>query len=251
MKKKVLFICFILLIGLLAACGNKEKDSNTEEELPMLEVEFDVPETADPGETVKLTADVTYDNKPVEDATEVLFEIWETGHEKDSEKIEAKNEGDGTYTLEYTFETDGIYEMYAHTTAEGMHTMPKKQIIVGDAEAEEHESHEHGDDEHHGFHTEGFGLHFMEPEDVKADEETMLMAHITLDDEPLEGLKVRYEIKSADNEEDVHWADAEEREPGEYTGSFTFEEAGNYEVVVHVEDDDDLHEHAEYALTVE
>ena len=32
---------------------------------------------------------------------------------------------------EYTFDHDGVYYMYAHTTARGMHVMPKQQFIVG------------------------------------------------------------------------------------------------------------------------
>jgi len=38
---------------------------------------------------------------------------------------------DGVYTAEYTFDHDGVYYMYAHTTARGMHVMPKQQFIVG------------------------------------------------------------------------------------------------------------------------
>ena len=38
---------------------------------------------------------------------------------------------DGIYTASYTFEHDGVYYMFAHTTARGMHTMPKQKMIVG------------------------------------------------------------------------------------------------------------------------
>lgn len=127
-------------MGLFAACGNN--DDNLEEELPMLDVDFDVPESGDAGDNIHLEAFVTYDEKPVEEADEVLFEIWEKGDQDNGEKIEAENEGEGIYTLDYDFDDDGIYEMYAHTTAEGLHTMPKEQIVIGDAEESDYEDEE-------------------------------------------------------------------------------------------------------------
>ncbi len=95
---------------------------------------------------------------PVIDADEVDFEIWEMCDQDNSVHEQPTNNDDGTYTLEYAFEKDGIYEVYAHTTAHDMHTMPKKQIEVGaggeydcdENEAEEHHEHDedHDDDDH-------------------------------------------------------------------------------------------------------
>src|SRR5699024_5934329 len=131
----------LVIAGILIACSNDQTNEVEDDdgELKELEVDFDVPESADPGDTIELKASVTYGDEPVSDADEVLFEVWESGHQDEGEKIEAENQEDGTYTLEYTFEEEAVYEMYAHTTAEGLHTMPKKEIIVGDAEAEEKE----------------------------------------------------------------------------------------------------------------
>src|SRR5699024_12157386 len=79
-----------------------------------------------------LEAYVTYGDEAVPDADEVDFEIWEMCDKDNSEHETPTNNDDGTYTLEYTFEEDGIYEVYAHTTAHDMHTMPKKEIKVGE-----------------------------------------------------------------------------------------------------------------------
>lgn len=38
---------------------------------------------------------------------------------------------DGIYVADYTFDHDGVYYMFAHTTARGMHVMPKQELIVG------------------------------------------------------------------------------------------------------------------------
>lgn len=112
----------------LAACG----DNEAVDELAMLEVEFEIPETLDVGETLKLEAVVTYGEETVTDADEVVFEVWEKDDQDNSEMIEAENNEDGTYTAETSFDDDGIYEMYAHTTARAMHTMPKREVVVGE-----------------------------------------------------------------------------------------------------------------------
>lgn len=240
MRKGILFIFMLLTAGILVACGDDQQEDNLTDsgELKELKVDFAVPETADPGDTVELKAMVTYGDDPVVDAQEVLFEVWETGHKEDGEKIEADNQEDGTYTLDYTFDDEAVYEMYAHTTANGSHVMPKKQIAVGDVEVNNEEEKE--DDQ---FHTEGFDMEFEELEELIAAEENDLTTHIKMDEKALEKLKVRYEIWPADKEDQIEWADAEEVEAGEYTGAYTFPEPGTYEIQIHVQDDEDLHEH--------
>ncbi|ASK64049.1 hypothetical protein CFK37_18750 [Virgibacillus phasianinus] len=136
MRKKVWLFVLISAIALLAACTNNDEESGTDE-IKMLEVEFAVPETADVGETVELKAIVTYGGEQVKDADKVEFEYWEKGNEDSSTKLKATNNGDGTYTADVSFDHKGVYEMYAHTTAKDLHTMPKKSITVGDAKAGE------------------------------------------------------------------------------------------------------------------
>ncbi len=243
MKKKISLFITILALVLLTACGGK--DQGDTDELLSLDVDFIVPEAIDAGETVELKADVTYGDEAEKDAT-VKFEVWETGDQENSDMIEAKNNGDGTYTAEYTFQHDGVFEMYAHTDAQNLHTMPKEEITVGEG-GEYDDGDEHAE---HGFHTEGFDMHFMEPEDVAIDEDTELMVHITLNDEPLEDAKVRYEVWQDGDEDNTAWVDTDENQAGEYIGQHSFAEIGTYKVQIHVEDDEDLHEHAEYEIEV-
>jgi len=258
--KKVLFrILTVLSLVLLVACGGNNVGEDSEE-LPMLEVEFifpnidevdengeiDVtePVEVDVGETVEFNATVTYGDEMEPDAV-VEFEVWETGDQENSEKFDAENHGDGTYTAEYTFEQDGIFEMYAHTDAHDLHTMPKRKIIVG--EGGEYEESE--DDL--GFHTDGFDMHFVEPKEVKVDEETELSVYITLHESELENANVRYEIWQNGDEDNTAWVDAEEIIPGEYVANHIFEMTGTYNIQIHVQDDEDLHEHAQYEVEVE
>lgn len=121
-----------IALVILAACGNNDDTNNYLDGLVVLEVGFDVPETLEVGETLVLEAVVTYGDEIVDDADEVVFEVWEKGKQDESDRIDSKNNGDGTYTAEVTFDEDGIYEMYAHTTARAMHTMPKREVIVGE-----------------------------------------------------------------------------------------------------------------------
>ncbi|MEI3612033.1 FixH family protein [Pseudogracilibacillus sp. SO30301A] len=105
--------------------------------------------------------------------------------------------------------------------------MTKKEITVGEGGDYDHE--EHGEDEHgdHGFHTEGFDMHFMEPENVTTGEDTELMVHLMMHEDALEEAEVRYEIWQDDVEDSTEWVDAEEINTGEYIAQHSFEEAGN------------------------
>ena len=94
------------------------------------------PTLADVGETILLKAVVTYGDEKVDDADELNFEYWEEGNEDDSTTIASTNNGDGTYTAEITIERDGVFSIYAHTTARALHTMPKKSVIVGKGDVE-------------------------------------------------------------------------------------------------------------------
>ena len=132
MKKR--FTLFFLLVILLfvAACSNEPENEEVDafQDLTVLQVEFIIPESAEAGEKITLEAMVTYGEEKVTDADEVTFEYWEADNRENSIMVDAHNNGDGTYTAEVVFEKNGIYEMYAHTTAKDMHTMPKKTITI-------------------------------------------------------------------------------------------------------------------------
>jgi len=234
LRKNLLMYSMIVLLIILSACGNSDDD------IHFLEVDFIVPETAEVGETVELKAIVTYGDESVTDADEVVFEVWEKNDRDNGEMLDAINHEDGTYTIELSFDHDGIFEMYAHTTARDMHTMPLKEIVVGAGG-------EYEDDEEPMFHTEGFEIHFVDLEDLTAGDSANLVSHIQIHDEPLESATVRYEIWPDDSADDKDWVDASETAAGEYTAEYTFENATTYHIQIHVEDDDELHEH----MTVE
>ncbi|MCJ7842986.1 FixH family protein [Lederbergia sp. NSJ-179] len=246
MKKKLGFMMLAIVFVLLAACG-KGTDSNEKEEMPaILEVKLEVPEHVQVDENVDLKAVVTQGDEDVADADEVEFEVWEEGKKDDSVMIAAKNNQDGTYEAETTFDHDGAFTVQVHVTARGMHNMPKQAVTVGEGAAEE--NHDHGEHEH-GDHAEGFSMHFMIPENVNKGEETDLVVHIQDNQEPMKEANVRYEIWKEGNESH-QWLDAKEESAGEYSSRFTFEETGSYHIKIHVENNEGLHEHEEHPLEV-
>lgn len=245
MKRTIGSILLGIALISLAACGNDAKSQD--DEVPaILEVQLDVAEHVEVDEKTNLKAVVTQGDEEVADADEVQFEIWEEGKKEESRMIDAVNNQDGTYEAETTFDHDGNFTVQVHVTARGMHNMPKQTVTVGEGAAEE--SHDHGEQEH-GEHAEGFSMHFMEPENVKKGDETELIVHIQNKEEPLKDARVRYEIWKEDAE-NHEWLDAEEGAAGEYSSLFTFEETGDYHIIIHVQDDKDLHEHEEHQIAV-
>lgn len=252
MFKKFLLLVIVLLMSLLAACGSgNEVESNENEELAVLEVDFQPPESAEVGESITLEATVTYGDELVTDADEVTFEYWLDDDEENSTTIEAANNEDGTYSAEVTFEEEGVYSIYAHTTARDMHTMPLKQIAVGDVEELDQSKEDSESDEENGSHdhADGFHIHFMEPETLISEDETELMVHLQMDGEAYQNADVQFEIWEADAEKH-DWVDAEETNAGEYVANYTFKNSGIYQLQIHVQDDNDLHEHKQVELEV-
>ncbi|KUP09175.1 hypothetical protein Q73_03635 [Bacillus coahuilensis m2-6] len=160
MKKVVLGFAMSAL--LLAACGedtsNGDKHENMDMEPVAIAADLSVPEKAEVGEAVTIDTHVTQGDASIEDADEVKYEIWMDGMKDSSEMLEAAVGEDGHYTLEKTFDQDGVYYVQVHVTAEGMHTMPKSPIAVGDAEVttEDMDSSEmdHSKSDDHSNHSE-------------------------------------------------------------------------------------------------
>lgn len=134
MRKINILFLVIMSLFVISACGAESEAEETKdlEELPTLDVEFEPPTTAEVGEAVELVARVTYDDEPVTDASQIDFEYWLEDDEDDSEMVEAKNNDDGTYSYEVSFDEAGEYSIYAHTSAHDLHTMPKRSIQVSE-----------------------------------------------------------------------------------------------------------------------
>ena len=130
--KKWVYTLIMVVTAILAGC-NEEIDTNKDDtNMPkIIEVSILNKDTFDVGEQVKLAAQVRQGEELVNDANEVKFEVWESGLRDEGTTLDGKFTKDGTYTADFTFKHDGVYYMFAHTTARGMHVMPKMKLIVG------------------------------------------------------------------------------------------------------------------------
>ncbi len=255
--KRILFFLVIMLFG-LAACGQSDnKGSGDENSKPQpLEVDLQVPEHADSGEAVSMTAKVTQGGENVGDADEVEFEIWQEGAKDDSEMIEAEYQEDGVYGIEKKFDADGTFIVQSHVTARQMHIMPKKSIVIGDAKDEDaEEGHSHGDDETAGEddsnhdHHDDLAVELHAPDSLTVHEESEVKVSINQEDEPLTGANVTLEIYH-DPEEDPQWVNLTEGDNGMYAGKVTFAHSGEHDITIHVKKEE-LHTHEETTLGVE
>ncbi|MFD2657029.1 FixH family protein [Gracilibacillus thailandensis] len=252
MKKN--YILITLLALLLAACSSQaeDDDQHEDEEVKGIQVDFKLPKEAEVGESVSLQTTVTYgEDELVTDAQEMTFEYWNVEDSDNTVHVDATNHEDGTYSAEVTFEEPGTYEIYAHTTAREIHSMPKKAITITGEETEHHDHESHEDtEEHEHEHQHGFDIKLNPLEGITVNQEEDITVELTMDEEPYENARVRYEI-ILENNEKHDWVETEEVDSGKYVASYSFKEAGQAEMVVHVTDDTGLHEHKEYDFEIE
>lgn len=130
--KKIICVCFLsisVLIGLSACSGQKQQVNDSVPK--MLDVNLLVnPSEGEVNQPVTFKAEVTQGKEKVNDADEVIFEIWRSKDQK-HEKITIKNSKDGVYSLQKSFQQEGTYYIISHVTARGLHNMPKKEFVIG------------------------------------------------------------------------------------------------------------------------
>ncbi|WP_042357121.1 FixH family protein [Bacillus rubiinfantis] len=169
--RSLLMLLIVSVVVIATGCGTKQDtekkaDSNNQEAPEMIEVTLQVdPEQPQPNKKVTFTATVTQGDEKVNDADEVMFEIWRDGQEN-HEKIKAEHKGNGAYMTTKSFSEDGKYYVISHVTARDMHNMPQKEFTVGDAGTDQtneatngtHNDHNDHDDhkdesDHHDDHS--------------------------------------------------------------------------------------------------
>lgn len=244
--KKMMTLLFIIIV--LAACGQSEDTDKgaSDDVVKAIDAKLEVPEKADKEQDVTFSVTVTQDNKPVEDASEVEFEIWKDGLKDESEMIAAEHNGGGKYTVQKSFGEDGVYHVQSHVTARTMHTMPKAEISIGDVKAntkadknkkEADKSHSH------------LSINLQQPEKVIAGKESTFTVEVLQEEEKvLEKASVTLEIWQKNNE-NREWIDMSETSSGTYETTTTFKNSGTYIVNVHVKKEE-IHSHKEFTAEV-
>jgi hypothetical protein len=249
---------FIAVMFLLAACsaGQDNKEGSIEDPPELLDVSISAPEKIEIDQEVTIEAKVTQGGKKVTDADEVKFEIWQSGQDE-HEMLLAQNKKNGIYAIKKTFNEDGNYFIVAHTTANRMHSMPKKEIIVAGSEKEssssangKKENHEsHAEHEHTDHHSSEVAFEFLKPSTIKNNQPTELSTKITQQKEIISEARVRFEIWQ-ENETAHQFVEAKEISPGTYNTLYTFPSRGHFNVKIHVEKGN-IHDHTEKSIDVE
>ncbi|WP_017727139.1 FixH family protein [Halalkalibacterium ligniniphilum] len=240
MKKKW-FMTFVASFIVMTACGPNEEGQEGNEivdELTPIEVELSVPEKAEVGETVTFSSTVTQGDDLVDDANEVVYEIWLEGQKEQSEMIEADTQEENVYLLNYLFEKAGLYHVQTHVTARGLHRMPTANIQVGEAE-ENKEAHHETTHEHEHEHMNGVEL------DTKV-ENDRIVVQIAVEGSAFTGGKVTLEMWQQGDEQH-QWLDFTEVGNGEYELRNIETFSGLYSAVVHIVDEE-VHEHVDIEL---
>lgn len=130
MKKWLLAL--VAVPALLVGCTEKEKPAAPpqSEELQIPDVKILTPTEVAVNEKIELSAHVFQGDTSIDDAS-VKFEVWESGKREEGQMLDGVLDKDGVYKADVTFDHDGVYFMYAHTTANSIHIMPKQQITAG------------------------------------------------------------------------------------------------------------------------
>ncbi|WLR57388.1 FixH family protein [Mesobacillus subterraneus] len=255
--KKLLFF-FITVMLLLTACsaGSEPKEDALEDVPELLEVSIITPEKIEMNTEITVKAEVLQGEEKVTNADEVKFEIWKSGQE-DHEMIPALNEKDGTYSIKKSFSEGGNYFIVAHTTANRMHSMPKKEVIVlgnesnhahtADGENENHDD-QHSDQGHDDHHNSEVTFDFHAPSTIKSHQPAELTVKIAQEEQLISGANVRFEIWE-ENETKHQFINTKEVSTGTYSADYTFPAKGLFILKIHVEKGN-IHDHTEKSIEV-
>jgi PBP1b-binding outer membrane lipoprotein LpoB len=133
MKLKLMISTLMISALFASGCQQSTEHQHTnhseEAEVKAPKVEILAKEHTNPNQQETISANVYYGEELVDDA-EVTFEIKKG--EEESEKILAELTDTGTYSVNYTFDEPGVYQVTAHTNVKGYHTMPTTAIQVGE-----------------------------------------------------------------------------------------------------------------------
>lgn len=131
MRANRITLLFIWTMLLLSGCSLKEDVAELYTKENPLHAELILPETISSDESVPIQVILTQNGKPVKDVDSIHFEIWK--HDGEQHTHEQPNlYEEGTYGVNQTFESDGLYYIKIHASHHGSTIMPQAQIVVGE-----------------------------------------------------------------------------------------------------------------------
>ncbi|QTL48054.1 MULTISPECIES: FixH family protein [Priestia] len=125
--KKLSILLLVLVIAVVGCSkGNEQKSQEVKGEI-------EVPQTINANKTVSIEVLVTQGDKKIKNADAVQIQVEKEGY-INQEMIDAKHQGNGAYSTDYTFKDDGEYTITAHVTIKGDMKMFTKKVTVGKKE---------------------------------------------------------------------------------------------------------------------
>jgi hypothetical protein len=233
-------IVLVLLLGLLfiSGCTSQSTTPTLPNSPASISLAFEVKPTKPvPNQPVTLSAKVTGNNKPVNDAN-VEFEIWHT-KAKNHSMLKTKRTGEGVYAITNTYPITGTYNVIVHATTPQVHQMISKTFTVGETT---------NDEQSHHTSTDGLMMHIQLPPTAKSGQNTKLFGHLAKNNKALTEANVQFEIWK-EGESNHDFTDVAETKPGEYYSAYQFKTSGTYHIKLHVEKGK-IHDHTEQTLVV-
>lgn len=222
MNKLKWSIVVVFVAMFLTACS-KEDEILGEDYIPlMVDVELNTPEQVEVGEEVKIDTYVSQGGEAIEDAEEVIYEVWEESKKVESQMIPATNDGKGHYSMKETFPHDGIFHVQVHVTARNLHVMPVQKIQVGEGAVYEEE-------------VKSDTSAYIQTNDVESGKEETLIVHLTRKGVPLKEAPVEFFIH--EGEQQPIPIEVNEKDRGEYQAVYTFKQPGFAKLEVRVKDE--------------
>ncbi|MEB4856025.1 FixH family protein [Priestia sp. TRN 1309] len=123
--KKLSMLLIILVIAVVGCSkGNDQRSKEVKGEIQVLQ-------TIHSNKPVSIEVLVTQGDQKIENADAVQIQVEKEGY-INQEMIDAKHEGNGAYSTDYTFKEDGDYTITAHVTVDGDMKMFTKKVTVGE-----------------------------------------------------------------------------------------------------------------------
>ena len=233
----------------LAACNSNTNTANdTKKESTPLKATLTVPETAKVGDKIELKVDLTQDGNAVTNAKDVAFEV--KNNDTNSDKMVTAKVQKDAYVASYDVKDAGDYKITAHISAkDGGHIMPNADMAVSKGvSTSEHATHndhqsttESATEEHH--HHGDVAITYNHKHTVAKDKAINLSVTIKHDGKALTGADIHYQVLPQFKGGQPTWITLKETSNGTYEGKHTFTQAGKYQLKLHVENKEGLHDH--------
>ncbi|NEW02654.1 FixH family protein [Bacillus megaterium] len=123
--KKLSMLLLVLVIAVVGCSKGNEQQSQE------VKGTIEVPQTIKANEKTSINVLVTQGDKKIENADAVQIQVEKEGY-INQEMIDAKHEGNGAYSIDYTFKDNGEYTITAHVTIKGDMKMFTKKVTVGE-----------------------------------------------------------------------------------------------------------------------